>query len=340
MGDYVAPNSERVRRPTMADVAQRAGVSRALVSQIFRSVPGASATTRERVFAAAAELNYSLDTSARQLRLNRTRSIGVVFTMRHPLEVEIVEHMYPIAAELGYSLALGGMTPTRTQNLVVDELLNYRSEAIVLIAPDEDPAALHGITRRVPVVEIGRSIEGDDFDSIRSADAEGARLAVEFLIALGHRQIAHLDGGHNSGAEERRTGYRATMQAHSLGRHIKVIPGDYTEEAGIEAAAEILNSSTTAVFTGNDESAVGLAGAVLSAGVSIPEQLSIVGYDDSPAARTFVRLTTVKQDAENIARAAIKSVVQRLDEGRTDASQLVITPRLVIRETTAPPHSE
>lgn len=82
---------------------------------------------------------------------------------------------------------------------------------------------------------------------------------------------------------------------------------------------------------------VGLARAALRAGVAIPEQLSIVGYDDSPAARTFVRLTTVKQDAENLARAAVNAVVQRLDEGRTDSRQVVITPRLVIRDATAAP---
>lgn len=323
----------------MADVAQRAGVSRALVSQIFRSVPGASAATRERVFAAAAELNYSPDTSARQLRLNRTRSIGVVFTMRHPLEVEIVEHMYPIAADRGYSLALGALTPTRPQQQIVDELLNFRSEALVLIAPDEDETKLRDIGRRVPAVEIGRRMEGRDFDTVRSADSDGARLAVEHLIALGHRDIAHLDGGHNPGADERRSAYRETMVAHGLGEHVNVVPGDYTEEAGIASAAALLESSTTAVFAGNDQSAIGLAGAVLRAGASIPGRLSIVGYDDSPAARTFVQLTTVQQDAENLAQAAVNAVIERLDEGRVEADNLVIAPRLVVRETTGPPAS-
>lgn len=335
----MAPNGDRLRRPTMADVAQRAGVSRALVSQIFRSVPGASAATRERVFAAAAELNYSPDTSARQLRLNRTRSIGVVFTMRHPLEVEIVEHMYPIAADRGYSLALGALTPTRPQQQIVDELLNFRSEALVLIAPDEDETKLRDIGRRVPAVEIGRRMEGRDFDTVRSADSDGARLAVEHLIALGHRDIAHLDGGHNPGADERRSAYRETMVAHGLGEHVNVVPGDYTEEAGIASAAALLESSTTAVFAGNDQSAIGLAGAVLRAGASIPGRLSIVGYDDSPAARTFVQLTTVQQDAENLAQAAVNAVIERLDEGRVEADNLVIAPRLVVRETTGPPAS-
>lgn len=333
----MASNGDRLRRPTMADVAQRAGVSRALVSQIFRSVPGASAATRERVFAAAAELNYSPDTSARQLRLNRTRSIGVVFTMRHPLEVEIVEHMYPVAAEAGYSLALGALTPTRPQQQIVEELLNYRSEALVLIAPDEDEAKLRDIGRRVPVVEIGRRMDGTEFDSVRSADSDGARLAVEHLITLGHRHITHLDGGHNPGADERRAAYRDTMLAHGLAEYIDVVAGDYTEEAGINSAAAILGSTTTAVFAGNDQSAIGLAGAVLRAGAAIPGRLSIVGYDDSPAARTFVQLTTVQQDAENLAQAAVASVIERLDQGRTEANNLVIAPRLVVRESTGTP---
>jgi DNA-binding LacI/PurR family transcriptional regulator len=321
----------------MADVAQRAGVSRALVSQIYRSVPGASAATRERVYAAAAELDYRPDMSARQLRLNRTRSIGVVFTMRHPLEVEIVEHMYPVAAQRGYTLALGGLTPTRPQHQVVDELLNYRCEAIVLIAPDAESADLHELGSRVAAVEIGRSMQGQDFDTVCSANADGARIAVEHLIGLGHEHIAHIDGGHNPGAAERRAGYRAAMDAAGLSDHIDVVAGDYTQEAGIAAAGHVLRSATTAVFTGNDQSAVGLAGAVLRAGVAIPEQLSIVGYDDSPTARTFVQLTTINQDSEALARAAVNSVIERLDDGRTDAEQIIIAPRLVTRETTAPP---
>jgi DNA-binding LacI/PurR family transcriptional regulator len=321
----------------MADVAQRAGVSRALVSQIYRNVPGASASTRERVFAAAAELDYRPDMSARQLRLNRTRSIGVVFTMRHPLEVEIVEHMYPIAAQRGYSLALGGLTPTRSQQQVVDELLNYRSEAIVLIAPDADSADLRELGRRVAAVEIGRSMQGEDFDTVCSANGDGARIAVEHLIELGHRDIAHVDGGHNPGAAERRAGYLDAMSAAGLTDHVDVIAGDYTEDAGIDAAPRVLGSNTTAVFTGNDQSAVGLAGAVLRAGVSIPERLSIIGYDDSPSARTFVQLSTINQDSENLARAAIDSVIERLDGGRTEAHQIIIAPRLVTRETTAAP---
>jgi DNA-binding LacI/PurR family transcriptional regulator len=321
----------------MADVAERAGVSKALVSQIYRAVPGASAATRERVFAAAAELDYRPDMSARQLRLARTRSIGVVFTMRHPLEVEIVEQMYPIAAQRGYNLALGGLTPTRTQQLVVDELLNYRCEGIVLIANDADSEDLRELGRRVAAVEIGRTLQGEDFDTVCSANLEGARMAVEHLIDLGHRSIAHVDGGHNPGAADRRAGYLGAMEAAGLADRVDVVPGDYTQDAGIAALPHILASAATAVFTGNDQSAIGLAGAALRAGVSIPERLSIIGYDDGPSAKSFVPLSTINQDTEGLARAAIDSVIERLDGGRTDARQIVIAPRLVVRETTAPP---
>jgi len=128
------------------------------------------------------------------------------------------------------------------------------------------------------------------------------------------------------------------VHAHALAKHIKIIPGDYTQEAGISAAPEILNSTMTAVFIGNDERAVGLAGAALRAGVAIPEQLSIVGYDDSPAARTFA---CVSPPSNKMPRTypALPSTqsYNALDEGRTDSGQVVITPRLVIRGTTAAP---
>ena len=106
-------------------------------------------------------------------------------------------------------------------------------------------------------------------------------------MALGHREIVQLDGGHNQGRTGAEPATEQPCTPMPWAKHIKIMPGEYTEEAGITAAPEILNSTMTAVFIGNDESAVGLAGAALRAGVAIPEQLSIVGYDDSPAARTF-----------------------------------------------------
>src|SRR5262245_59455311 len=120
------------RRPTMADVARHVGVSRALVSIVFRGVEGASDATRQRVLAAAAELGYRPDSLAQGLRRNRSRSLGVLFSLRRPFEVELVERMYPVAQKLGYQLLLGPFTPGRGQDAVIDELLGYRCGGLIV----------------------------------------------------------------------------------------------------------------------------------------------------------------------------------------------------------------
>jgi len=123
----------RDRRPTMADVARHVGVSRALVSIVFRGVEGASEATRQRVLDAAAELGYRPDSLAQGLRRSRTRNLGVLFSLRRPFEVELVEHMYPAVQKLGYHLLLGAFTPARGQDAVIDELLGHRCEGLVVV---------------------------------------------------------------------------------------------------------------------------------------------------------------------------------------------------------------
>ena len=145
----------RDRRPTMADVAKHVGVSRALVSIVFRGVDGASEATRQRVLDAAAELGYRPDSLAQGLRRSRTRNLGVLFSLRRPFEVELVEHMYPAVEKLGYHLLLGAFTPGRGQDAVVDELLSYRCEGLVVVGPELHGRDLEPIAEEVAVVEVG-----------------------------------------------------------------------------------------------------------------------------------------------------------------------------------------
>lgn len=329
----------RAGRPTMADVAQHCGVSRALVSIVFRGVEGASEATRERVLQAAAELGYRPDSLAQGLRRNRSRNLGVLFSMRRPFEVELVENMQPVARELGYDLLLGAFTPGRGQDAVVDELLRYRCAGLVVVGPELHGRDLQPLAREVAVVEVGRGVTRGPVDVIRNDDAVGTRLAVDHLVDLGHRRIAFVDGGENPGADQRRSGYQAAMSDHGLGEAIQVVPGGYTEDAGATAAEALLaEDRPTAVVASNDLCAIGLLDVLLRAGVAVPGELSVVGYDDSRFGRIpGVDLTSVRQDIPRMAEAAVRAVVDRLERPERRAKHVKLKPTLVVRGTTAPP---
>ena len=338
-----ATTSGRSGRPTMRDVAARVGVSQTLVSLVFRNAPGASAETRERVLRAADELGYRPDTAAQVLRRNRSRHIGVLFTMRQPFDVDMVEAIYPAAERHGYHVVLGALGVGRDDRQAVEELLAYRSEAMILLGTTTKAAQLARAADQMPVVDIGRRFTGDSVDVVRVADERGGRLAVDHLVSLGHRSIVHIDGGDLPAAAQRRRGYRQAMRRHHLHQEIRILPGDYTEESGAAAGRRILNDAQlpTAIFAANDRCAHGVLDTLTRARVDVPGDISVVGYDDSGIARiSFIDLTTVRQDAAQMAERAVQAIVERLDYGRTDAREIVLDPTLVVRGTTGPPRSD
>ncbi len=335
------PGGGSARRPTMADVAARVGVSRQLVSLVMSDRPGPSAATRQKVLRAAEEVGYRADRAARLLRRARSRQVGVLFTMEHPLDVHLVEAVYPAAAALDYGVVLSALLSTRGERESIDDLLGLRCEALVLIGLSAAaPAYLATIAAQVPVVEIGQRTGVEGTDSVRTADADGVRQAVDHLVGLGHRAIAHVDGADLPGAPERRQGYTEAMRSHGLDAFVDVIPGDYSEESGARAARALLarDRLPTAVVASNDRCALGLLETLVRAGVHAPGDVSVVGYDDSRTARlSFVDLTSVRQDASLMARIAVGCAAERLDEGRAVSRHVVLEPTLSVRGSTGPP---
>jgi DNA-binding LacI/PurR family transcriptional regulator len=323
------------RQATMEDVAARAGVSRALVSIVYRNAPGASEATRARVLQAAAELNYRPDHRARLLGRQRTKLLGVTFGVQHAFHGDLLEALYTAAEPAGYDIALSAVAPSRDESRAVQSLLDYRCETLILLGPTLKPAALAELATARPVVVVARKVRAEGVDVVRTDDADGLRQAVEHLVGLGHRDIVHLDGGTAPGAAERRTGYRAAMRRAGLEPHI--IRGGLTEEYGAAAAGQ-LPPSATAVTVFNDRAAVGLLDGVRRAGIRVPEDLSVLGYDDSTVARlSHIALTTVAQDAQQLAKLAVDRAVARLDGEELTADEQVVAPTLVARSTSGPP---
>jgi DNA-binding LacI/PurR family transcriptional regulator len=330
--------TERARRPTLADVAARAGVSVALVSIVIRDAPGASPANRQRVLQAADELGYRPDTRARLLRSSRSRLLGVVFGVQHAFHGDLVTGLYTAADRAGYELALSAVTPDRDERRAVASLLQDRCEALVLLGPQAPTSFLAELTARLPVVVVARAARHRALDVVRTADHEGLRQAVDHLVGLGHRRIVHIDGARAPGAADRRRGYRDAMRHHGLDSEIRVLPGGLAEDDGAAAARALLDVDPrpSAVTVFNDRCALGVLDVLQRAGLTVPGDISVVGYDDSHLARmSHVNLTTIAQDTEQITTLAVTRAIDRLDGTPVTERELVIPPHLVVRATTA-----
>src|SRR6476469_5335760 len=194
-------------RPTMQDIADKVGVSKALVSLVFRNAAGTSAETRQRVFAAAEELGYRVNRTAALMTARRSHLIGVMTDIRNSFHAEMVEDIVETADRAGYEVVLGAVTPTHGEPKVIDTLLDFRCEAVILLGPESEAAALTEMGRQVPTVVVGRRVVSQALDVVRAADARGIGLVVDHLVGLGHRRILHVTGGSGSIAADRRKGY-------------------------------------------------------------------------------------------------------------------------------------
>jgi DNA-binding LacI/PurR family transcriptional regulator len=328
----------------MADVAARAGVSRALVSIVFRGRAGASQETRERVLRVADEIGYRPDSAARLLARGRSRTLGVMFTVHQAFHTDLIEGIYPEAERLGYDVLLSAAAQGRSEAKAVEALLSHRCEALILLGPDAEAAYLDELGQRAVTVSVGRREPRARVDFVHSAEAKGARQAMDHLVELGHRRIVHLDGGRGPGSAERRRAYRAAMRRHGLESEVRVIPGDHTEQSGIDTGRLLLAERDrglplpTAVLAGNDRSAMGLLMSLTRAGVDVPRDLSVVGYDDSHLSHLMpIGLTTVRQDALLMAEHAVRFAVERLENPELEPREAVLDPKLVVRGTSGPP---
>ena len=327
-------------RPTMQDIADKVGVSKALVSLVIRRAPGPSEETRARVLAAADALGYRVNRTAALMTARRSHLIGVMTDIRSSFHAEMVEDIVEAADRAGYEVVLGAVTATHGESRVMDTLLDFRCEGLILLGPESGSAVLASIGERLPTVVVGRRISAASLDVVRAADAKGIGSVVDHLVELGHRRVVHVTGGSGSIAVDRRNGYLRAMRRHGLDEHVALIDGDFTENAGVDAAKALLNAPElpTAVICANDRSAVGVLDALRRAGIDVPGEVSISGYDDSFLAQLgHVDLTSVSQAPREQANRAVEAVVERLDDGRTKPVASVLMPQLVVRGTTSEP---
>lgn len=332
------------RAPSIIDVAAAANVSYQTVSRVLNAHPSVRPETRQAVLDAVERLDYRPSNAARTLKTGRSRTLGALV-----LDIEDSDgltSLYGIehgARELGYFVGIGALESVDRGSIqaATGRLAEQAIAGLLIIAPiaaAED--ALLGLPPTLPVV----AIEGGsqpDVSSVGIDQLAGARAATEHLLALGHRTVFHVGGPSEwMQTRDRLTGWRQALEA--AGAEVPpALPGDWTAQSGYEAGLLLSRmSDMTAVFASNDQMALGMMLAFSERGLSVPGDVSVVGYDDGADAPYYnPPLTTVRQDFREVGRRAIELLVSQIENGRAPAQQILVAPELIMRRSTGPAKS-
>lgn len=329
---------------TIKDVALRAGVSVTTVSHVVNETRRVSAEGRDRVEAAIRELGYVPSQVARSLKSNTTRTLGMLIpNSSNPYFAEIVRIVEDRCFGAGYTLILCNTDDEpRRQSVYLQVLAERRIDGLIVVSTGSDDSLvgqLHGLT--MPTVLLDREIDDPDCDLVETAHMEGGLVAVRHLLSLGHRRVACVGGPVGvASSEQRIEGWRLALAESGAVADANTLlwRGGFTSQGGYEAMHAILRTDEvpSAVFVCNDLMAIGALRAVHESGLRVPDDLSIVGFDDIElSAYTSPPLTTVAQPKEHIGALAVDMLLERVNGRRRDARKVVLQPELRVRASTA-----
>ncbi|MFF1383881.1 LacI family DNA-binding transcriptional regulator [Arthrobacter sp. NPDC058288] len=330
-------NTPRSRRPTIYDVAKSAGVSPSLVSLVLQNPSRVSDKRREAVLAAISQLGYRPSRAATALASSQTKSIGLVIDdFRNPWFVDLLRGMESALEVHGYQVTVADSRPGQNRiKEATDGLLAMHVAGLVIAAEPSEPM-LAGTW--VPTVVAGwRNGVPAGADLITNDDDGGGRLAAGHLLELGHTRIGHLSGS-DGAAAHRREGFRGRMAAAGLEARIAGESGGTSEEDGYASACWLLDrySDTTAIFAANDTMAVGAFAAAKARGRSVPDDLSVIGYDNSPLAKSrYLDITTVDNRSDVVGADSAQTLLARIQDPGQAPGRKLIEPTLVVRGTTS-----
>jgi len=335
---------EQPMSPTLEEVAKLAGVSRSTVSRVVNDHPNVRPEVREQVWEVIRQVGYQPHAAARSLVTNRTHVIGMIIP--EVVTTLFTDPFFPLllrgATEAcnshQYQLMLSLFTVNTDRQGIYQRILRsgYLDGAIVASASLDDPLVPNLLRDRIPFVSVGRYPDG----RVHYVDADninGARMAVEHLIRLGHRRIATIAGPlHAIASQDRLSGYRQALEARGIPVERELIAeGDFTEAGGTMAMQRLLPASPTAVFVASDTMAVGALKALRQAGRQVPQDIALVSFDDIPIASAIEPpLTTVRQRIEHMGSMAVEvllSLLESSSEEEAPVQRIVLPTELVVR---------
>jgi DNA-binding LacI/PurR family transcriptional regulator len=328
----------------MSDVAARAGVSHQTVSRVINGQPNVAAATRKRVLEAIAELGYRPNSAARALATGSSHTIGLAIanvSQYGPAQTLLgLEHA---AREAGYFLTVSVLDDDTAGGLIeaVERLATQSVDAIVALSTYEGAVrALSDVSPRVPLIAVQAERGGQDL-AVWLDQEVGAALATRHLLDLGHRTVHHVRGPVNALEADVRE-HRWRLELEAAGAPVPpVLHGDWWPPTGYLAGRELIarrrgGEEVTAVFVANDQMALGLLSALAEGGIRVPDDISVVGFDDVPEAPYYAPpLTTIRQDFAELGRRVVEAVLARISG--TSIQPEPVQPYLLVRSTTAPP---
>lgn len=334
------------RRPTQNDVASRAGVSQATVSLVVNNSEKTAIPeeTRQRVIHAIDELGYRPNILASSLRLGKTHTLGLILPdSANPFFAEVSRAIESAAFKHQYNLILCNTEEnTEKELLYVDVLCNRQVDGIIFVAVgDQTDSLLRVVCKNIPVVMIDRDLPGTEVDAVLVDNHQGGYLATQHLIQLGHRRIGCVFGPSSvNPSSQRGEGYLSALKGYDIPQDDELmLRGDFHPRSGMEAARRMLHlaNPATAIFACNDLMAIGALRAITEAGLHVPDEISLVGFDDIElASYTNPPLTTITQPIQKAGEKAVDFLLERIREPSLPFRQVMLPTFLTIRGSTAP----
>ncbi|MGW6666350.1 LacI family DNA-binding transcriptional regulator [Peribacillus sp. NPDC055009] len=324
----------------IVDVAKEANVSTATVSRVISKSGTVKSDTKERVLKAIELLNYQPNVLARQLRRMETKTILVVVPdITNTFFSKVLRGIESVAMESGYQVLLGdALNNVDRESGYLNILQQKKADGMILLTARIDGQVVEDIAKQFPVVLACEYTEGFEIPTVSIDNISSARKATEHLINLAHKRIGFLSGPFNSVlGRDRLKGYNQAMAQHSLPiLSTMVQEGDFSYESGFNLTLKLLANEVppTAIFAANDEMAIGAIKAIKSKGLSVPGDISVVGFDDIKFASIFEpSLTTVAQPSFDIGRIAMELLIKIISKVNLEKSQYILDDKLVVRES-------
>ncbi len=300
---------------TITDISRRVGCSISTVSAAINGTPGVSPQLRRKILRTAREMGYQPNESARRLRRHRPRLIGVSHVMGQSFQTLLLDGVYQAARETAYDVMLAAVTEHHGAEACLKTLIDNRCEGLILIGSTSEPELVASVAQQLPVVAFSYESEVPGLEVINSRDEVGIDLLMDHIIGTGRERVWYVDGRSSPQSGPRASAYQRAMARHGLADQVRLFPGGAEAAAGIAAAGAVLSvgEPPQALLGYNDDLAIGMLMELRRRGIAVPDQVALAGFDDTPlAAAPGIELTTVRQDAPTMARAAVERLIERL----------------------------